>query len=68
MRFYAQAPWPLGSAAKARSLADHIAKLDPKRGTSAYLTIAAIFAKDGRKQDARSATQAAQSLARDHPQ
>ena len=67
MRFYAKAPWPLGSPVRARSLADHIAKLDPKRGAAAYLAIAAIFEKDGLKQDSLSAAQAAQALAQDHP-
>jgi tetratricopeptide (TPR) repeat protein len=67
MRFYAKAPWPLGNAARARSLADHIAKLDSKRGAAAYLAIAAIFEKDGRKQESLSAAQAAQALAQDHP-
>jgi tetratricopeptide (TPR) repeat protein len=67
MRFYAKAPWPLGNAIRARSLADHIAKLDPRRGAAAYLAIAAIFEKDGRKQESLSAAQAAQALAQDHP-
>jgi predicted Zn-dependent protease len=67
MRFYAKAPWPLGSPERARSLADHIAKLDPKRGAAAYLAIAAIFEKDGRKQESLSAAQVAQALAQDHP-
>jgi len=67
MRFYAKAPWPLGNPTRALSLAAQIATLSPQRGASAYLTIAAIFAKDGRKEEALSANKAAQSLAPDHP-
>ncbi len=37
--------------------------MDPRRGAAAYLAIAAIFEKDGRKQEALSAAQAAQALA-----
>jgi tetratricopeptide (TPR) repeat protein len=68
MRFYAKAPWPLGSPVKALSLASQIGKLNPKRGAAAYASIAAAFEKAGHKEDALSATQAAQSLAPDHPQ
>lgn len=68
MRFYAKAPWPLGSGVKALALAAQIAKLDPRRGAAAYLAIAAIFDADGRKEDALLATQAAQSLAPGRPQ
>jgi tetratricopeptide (TPR) repeat protein len=68
MRFYAKAPWPLGSPTRALSLAGQIARLNPKRGIASYLAIAATFEKAGRKEDALSANKAAQSLARDHPQ
>jgi tetratricopeptide (TPR) repeat protein len=67
MRFYATAPWPLCSPAKALSLAAQIGRVNPKRGIAAYLAIAAAFEKDGRKEDASSAKQAAQALARDPP-
>jgi Flp pilus assembly protein TadD len=67
MRFFAKAPWPLGDSEKALSLAAHIASLNPRRGAAAYAALAAAFDKAGRKEDAISATQAAQSLARDPP-
>lgn len=63
MRFYAKAPWPLGDPEKALLQAAEIAKRDPKRGASAYLAIAAVFEKAGRRQLALSATKAAQDLA-----
>jgi tetratricopeptide (TPR) repeat protein len=68
MHFYARAPFPIGSSTRALGLAAKIAKLDPKRGAAAYLSIAAQFEKDGRKQEALTATQAAQSLAPGRPQ
>ncbi len=68
MRFYAKAPWPLGSPVRALSLAAQIAKLNAKRGIAAYLAIAATFEKAGLKEDALSANKAAQSLAQEHPQ
>jgi Flp pilus assembly protein TadD len=67
MRFYAEAPFPLGSSTRALALAARIAKLDPKRGAAAYLSIAAQFEKDGRKREALAASQAAQSLAPGQP-
>jgi tetratricopeptide (TPR) repeat protein len=66
MRFYAKAPWPLGDPAKALLMAAEIAKRDPKRGSAAYLSIAATFDRQGRKQEALSASQAAQNLAPAH--
>lgn len=63
MRFCAKAPWPLGDADKALALAAEIAKRDPKRGAAAYLRIASLFEKQGRVQQALSATQEAQRLA-----
>jgi tetratricopeptide (TPR) repeat protein len=68
MRFYAKAPFPLGSSTRALALAAHIAKLDPQRGAAAYLELAAQFAADGRKTEALAATQGAQSLAPARPQ
>ena len=68
MRFYAKAPWPLGDPTKALSLAADIARIDPKRGAAAYRSIADIFEKGGREEQARSAAQAAQNLAPGHPQ
>lgn len=66
MRFYAKAPWPLGDPSKALSLAASIAKVDPKRGAAAYESIGETFEKSGRKAEARSAAEAAQSLAPAH--
>jgi cytochrome c-type biogenesis protein CcmH/NrfG len=63
MRFYAKAPWPLGDPSKALSLAAAIAKVDPKRGAAAYRSIGEAFEKSGHKEEARSAAEAAQSLA-----
>jgi tetratricopeptide (TPR) repeat protein len=68
MNFYARAPFPIGSSTRALDLAAKIAKLDPKRGAAAYLSIAEQFEKDGRKQQALAAMQAAQSLAPGHGQ
>ena len=67
MRFYAKAPWPLGDPSKALSLAAEIARIDPKRGEAAYRSIAEIFERGGRKEQARHASQAAQSLAPSRP-
>lgn len=68
MKFYATAPWPLGSAGKAFALAAQITRFDPKRGPAAYRAIEAIFEKNGRTLQAKSAADAAQSLAPGHPQ
>jgi tetratricopeptide (TPR) repeat protein len=68
MRFYATAPWPLGNADRALALAAQIAKRDPRRGIAAYRSIQASFERNGRPELAQSASQAAQSLARDRPQ
>jgi tetratricopeptide (TPR) repeat protein len=67
MRFYAKAPWPLGNPERALALAAQIAKADPKRGLAAYRSIQATFERNGRADDAQSASLAAQSLAQDHP-
>jgi tetratricopeptide (TPR) repeat protein len=66
MRFYAKAPWPLGDPSKALSLAADIAKVDPRLGEAAYRSIAELFERSGRKEQARSASQAAQNLAPSH--
>ena len=63
MRFYAKAPWPLANPDKALALAAEIAKRDPKRGMSAFLLTAALLERQGRTQQADSASQAAQRLA-----
>jgi tetratricopeptide (TPR) repeat protein len=68
MRFYAKAPWPLGNAGRALALAAQIAKADPRRGLAAYRSIQATFERNGRADDARAASQAAQSLAQGRPQ
>jgi Flp pilus assembly protein TadD len=63
MRFYAKAPWPLGDAGKALSMAADIAKRDPTKGGVAYKSLAASFDRQGRTPEATAANQAAQSLA-----
>jgi len=63
MQFYAKAPWPLGDPDKALAMAGEISKRDPKRGVEAYRSIEALFARNGRKEQALAASQAAQSLA-----
>ena len=64
MRFCAKAPWPLGEPDKALALAAEIARRDPKRGSAAYRLIAALFDKQGRREQALLASQAAERLAR----
>lgn len=68
MRFCATAPWPLGEPDKALALAAEIAKRDPKRGSAAYRLIAELFDKQGRKEQALLASQAAERLARPNGQ
>jgi Flp pilus assembly protein TadD len=63
MRFYAKAPWPLGDSDKALAQAAEIARRDPKRGLAAYQALVAIFGKAGEKEEALSASRAAQKLA-----
>jgi Flp pilus assembly protein TadD len=67
MKFYAKAPWPLGNAGKALGLAAQIARYDPKRGEAAYRSIQATFERTGRAEQARQASDAAQSLAPGKP-
>ena len=62
MKFYAQAPWPLGDAENADSMAKAIATLDPKRGVLAYVVLGEIFEKKGNKSNAKSAYAAALKL------
>jgi len=66
MRFYAKAPWPLGDPSKALSLAADIARVDPRLGEAAYRSIAELFERGGRREQARSASLAAQNLAPSH--
>jgi len=63
MQFYAKAPWPLGDPARALELAGDIAARNPKRGTAAYLLVAALFDRRGMHERASEATLAAQRLA-----
>jgi Flp pilus assembly protein TadD len=62
MKFYAQAPWPLGDAGNAESMAKAIATLDPKRGVLAYVVLGEIFEKKGNKSNAKAAYAAALKL------
>ena len=63
MKFYAKAPWPLGNAGRALGLAAQISRYDPKRGAAAYRSIQATFERTGRAEQAKLASDAAQSLA-----
>jgi len=62
MKFYAQAPWPLGDVENAESMAKAIATLDPKRGVLAYVVLGEIFEKKGNKSNAKAAYLAALKL------
>jgi len=62
MKFYAQAPWPLGDAENAESMAKAIAIIDPKLGIQAYVLWGNIFEKKGSKSNAKSAYGAALKL------
>ena len=44
MRFYAQAPWPLGSSGRAFDQADEIGRRDPARGLRALIWLGQYFA------------------------
>ena len=59
MRFYAQAPWPFGSAAKAMAQASAIAGRDRARGLKAMMMLGRIHEKDHSTADARAAYAAA---------
>lgn len=55
MQFYARAPWPLGSSARARAQADEILRRDPERGRRAFLVLARALEKAGNRSGAREA-------------
>jgi tetratricopeptide (TPR) repeat protein len=59
MRFYAQAPWPFGSAAKAMDQAAAIAARDRARGLKAMMMLGRIHEKDHSTTAARAAYTAA---------
>jgi tetratricopeptide (TPR) repeat protein len=62
MRFYAQAPWPLGSAAKARAQAAAIVSRDKPRGLRDLLTLGCIHEGDHETGAARAAYAAALAI------
>ena len=55
MQFYARAPWPLGSRARANEQAGEIARRNPARGVHAYLVLGRSFEKAGDHAAARDA-------------
>ncbi len=55
MQFYARAPWPLGSGARARTQADEILRRDPARGLRAFLVLGRALEKAGNREGARDA-------------
>ncbi len=55
MQFYARAPWPLGSAERARSQADEILRRDPARGLRTFLNLGRSLEKAGNRASARDA-------------
>ncbi len=55
MQFYARAPWPLGSAARARAQADEILRRDPTRGPRTFLLLGRALEKAGNRSGAREA-------------
>ncbi len=63
MQFYARAPWPLGSAERARSQADEILRRDPARGLRAFLVLGRALEKAGNRAGAREAYAVALRLA-----
>ncbi len=62
MRFYAQAPWPLGSNSRALAQAEEIGRRDPAQGLSACLRLAMIFENKDDRSAARAAWNAALGL------
>jgi tetratricopeptide (TPR) repeat protein len=62
MQFYARAPWPLGSKARALNQADAIAQRDAARGVRAYLSLGRSYTKSGERADARVAYAAVLTL------
>jgi cytochrome c-type biogenesis protein CcmH/NrfG len=55
MQFYARAPWPLGSAARARTEADEILRRAPARGLRTFLVLGRALEKAGNRAEARDA-------------
>jgi tetratricopeptide (TPR) repeat protein len=68
MQFYARAPWPLGSRARANEQAEEIARRDPPRGAHAYLILGRSFEKAGDRAAARDAYAAALKLDAANPE
>ncbi len=66
MQFYARAPWPLGSPARARAQADEILRRDPTRGARTFLVLARALEKAGNRTGAREAYGVALRLAPDN--
>jgi cytochrome c-type biogenesis protein CcmH/NrfG len=59
MRYYAQAPWPLGSNDQAKVQAGEIARRNPARGVREWIRLGRIFEKEGDTDAARAAYTAA---------
>jgi cytochrome c-type biogenesis protein CcmH/NrfG len=59
MRFYAQAPWPLGSDSLARIQAGEIGRRNPVRGLRAWIRLGRIHERAGDTGEAREAYTAA---------
>jgi len=55
MQFYARAPWPLGSALKARAQAGEILRRDAARGVRAFIYLGRELEKSGSRAAAREA-------------
>ena len=55
MRFYAEAPWPLGEKSKAFVQAEEIAQRDPARGRQAFLWLGKYLTNHGHADSARRA-------------
>ena len=55
MQFYARAPWPLGSKARARAQADEIARRNPASGLHAFIVLGRSYEKTGDRDNAREA-------------
>jgi len=67
MRFYAQAPWPLGDSDLALAQAEAIGRRDPARGLRAFLRLDQIFEKHDDRPAARAACRAALRLDPSNP-
>ncbi|HEX3728706.1 MAG TPA: hypothetical protein VHV47_02800 [Opitutaceae bacterium] len=55
MRFFAEAPWPVGSESRAREQAEEIARRNPGRTVSTYLVLGRSFEKADNRDAAREA-------------